>query len=391
MSNKINIADVSLSDLDLDFPVSSIMAYHEPFMEVVGDKLVVGYLADDEHCEDPFVSCDMLGGFHSLIGRQRNLSGEAKEALCLDYHDEPDTEYLNSNPDFDPHIKPLWVNAAAQDHEFKEWAVSTKAESSHPFSDSEAYYKLRAIDVWEASAVPSYDADRVTVHSFSECHNDVLLKAWQDLRMKKLIGDPDLVFLDVYEHGGQHWSVSGGDGQCGFDTSCKAGIWVPGNSELREVLEKRALAYSFGSLTKDINQKYIVQLNPVEGPDKNDPGHSFDSWGPAFSFLKAKAAIQFQTPKGKLVAARRHHEARNVAAEELAGEALETFNAWLAGSCYATVVATFDIAFDEDGELEFTLSDSDECWGYIGDEYAATELASAFQCVTEHLAQKKAA
>lgn len=40
-------------------------------------------------------------------------------------------------------------------------------------------------------------------------------------------GNPDAVFLDVYDHSGQCWSISGGGMQCRWDTSHGAGAWVP--------------------------------------------------------------------------------------------------------------------------------------------------------------------
>lgn len=40
-------------------------------------------------------------------------------------------------------------------------------------------------------------------------------------------GDPDAVMLDVYDHSGQAWSISGGGMQCRWDTSHNAGAWVP--------------------------------------------------------------------------------------------------------------------------------------------------------------------
>lgn len=46
-------------------------------------------------------------------------------------------------------------------------------------------------------------------------------------RDEALSTDEDAVLLDCYDHGSQHWSISGEGMQCRFDTARGAGVWVP--------------------------------------------------------------------------------------------------------------------------------------------------------------------
>lgn len=48
---------------------------------------------------------------------------------------------------------------------------------------------------------------------------------WQ--KIPELTPDKDVVFLDVYRHSNDLWSVSSEGTQCPFDTAQKAGVWVP--------------------------------------------------------------------------------------------------------------------------------------------------------------------
>lgn len=68
------------------------------------------------------------------------------------------------------------------------------------------------------------------------------------------------------------------------------------------------------------------------------------------------------------IKARSHkrHIKYQAAAQELAAECCEQYTAWSNGNCWGVVVVTCNA----DG----TMIDSDECWGYIGSEYAQETL-----------------
>lgn len=60
--------------------------------------------------------------------------------------------------------------------------------------------------------------------------------------------NPDLVWLDLYEHSGQVWSIHGKGCSCQWDTSTGAGVWIPDESLLGcydESRERRAQTLEF--------------------------------------------------------------------------------------------------------------------------------------------------
>lgn len=60
---------------------------------------------------------------------------------------------------------------------------------------------------------------------FEKTMESVLDDMWEEPEFWP--GNPDAVMLDVYDHSGQAWSISGGGMQCRWDTSHNAGAWVP--------------------------------------------------------------------------------------------------------------------------------------------------------------------
>jgi hypothetical protein len=103
-------------------------------------------------------------------------------------------------------------------------------------------------------------------------------ETWRELRKAGLVGDPYVVVLDCYQHGGTSWSVTGQGSSCQWDNARGAGVWVPDDT-LREMLDK---------------------LRESDGFD-----------------------------------------AAKEQAEVYAKEALTVYNEWLAGNCYGAVICVY--------------------------------------------------
>lgn len=65
------------------------------------------------------------------------------------------------------------------------------------------------------------------------------LAMWKAGREAGTVGNPYAVLLDIYEHGGVSYSVSGGGMQCQFDTAHGGAVWVPSEA-LKVELDERA-------------------------------------------------------------------------------------------------------------------------------------------------------
>ncbi|MCL2591562.1 MAG: hypothetical protein FWD67_12015, partial [Betaproteobacteria bacterium] len=68
------------------------------------------------------------------------------------------------------------------------------------------------------------DALQPLVDLFSESEVE---KCWDEARAAGEVGNPLAIYLDIYEHGGVAYSVTGTGFYCPWDTSRGAAVWVP--------------------------------------------------------------------------------------------------------------------------------------------------------------------
>lgn len=376
---------VSIDELDLPFRASCVMDFHDAAIFEVGDRIVVGYLADDEDCENPLESCDGLGKVLSAH-RHSSSHSEMQEALALDSNWEPDLDLIGEHID---EFRPKWIEAAIKDAEFQSWADG-KNESMAAVIDD--YYRFQACSVWEHTMEGFIGGGSADIHHF-DFTEGLREEFWRELRSEGRIGDQDAVVLDCYEHSGVCWSVSGEGMQCAFDTARGGGVWVPDDSA-REEIDRRAGVYAFGRVETNGNWtpgsgklRYIGVVDDTYGGEKSE---EFMHWHEAFGWLQSEVknrALALSRDASERSAQQRRGRER--ASLEIARSTLEEYNDWLNGSCYGIVAATFkNIGTKDDPEWEFV--DSDECWGFIGDDYAMQEAESNAKGVAEHM-QKQAA
>lgn len=360
-----NTPILTLSDLELPFPASYIMEYEDPIFKQAGNKLLVGYLADDNDSSNPLEDSSGLGHVFSAH-RQSSTHAEMQEALGLNSDWDADLDLVEPS-----HLRKAWIDAAAQSDEFKQWANETAGAQARL---DEPYYKRRAQKLWrETAGEYIYNEDCIYSFSFTD---DVRLEVWKDLRAKGLIGTEGTVLLDCYDHGGQVWSLAGHGMQCRWDTSGGAGVWTPDNEAQIEI-NRRSTLYAFGELLDNGNwtrqsgkKRYYVVLDKAFGEEKSP---QFEQWGNAFAWLEQRVKT-LKLPKQKSAKEDLITKGKQRAAQELAQSALDTYNDWLSGNVFGVVVATY-INTNTQENPEWEYENSDECWGYIGSEWAIDALA----------------
>lgn len=361
-----NTPILTLSDLELPFPASYIMEYEDPIFKQAGNKLLVGYLADDNDSSNPLEDSSGLGHVFSAH-RQSSTHAEMQEALGLNSDWDADLDLVEPS-----NLRKAWIAAAVQSEEFQEWANETAGAQARL---DEPYYKRRAEKLWrETGGEYIYNEDCIYSFSFTD---DVRLEVWRDLRAKDLIGTEGKVLLDCYDHGGQVWSLSGSGTQCRWDTSSGAGVWAPDESALEEI-KRRAELYAFGevldngSWTKSSGQKrYYAILDEAYGGEHSQ---QFLQWHEAFDWLEQKVKT-FKLPKQKAMKEQLIQKGKSRAAHEIAESSLQTYNDWLSGNVYAVVVASYTNSGTQESPI-WELESSDECWGYIGSDWAIEALIS---------------
>jgi hypothetical protein len=186
-------------------------------------------------------------------------------------------------------------------------------------------------------------------------------------------GDQDAVLLDLYDHSGVSYSVSGHGMQCRFDTSKGAAVWVP-DEYARDEIERRAEVYKYAyvdttSFCLGRNIKYVMRVQNTGWTKQSDDWRELYKLAQEIARLKKKAG---EPPK---------FNGRRIAALEMAEEACETYTSWCNGDCYGIVIGIYD--------LEGDVVEEDTCWGYVGSEWAEEALEEEFESWVKHLAKEK--
>lgn len=161
-------------------------------------------------------------------------------------------------------------------------------------------------------------------------YHDAIAKAWAS----GCTIAPDVVMLDVYEHGGVCYSVSGNGMQCRWDTSQRAAVWVPD-----ECAKDNLRAHIKHKFNLDPDRTDVKQYNDV---------------------LKSEASTY-------------------------CNGVLKTFNAWLAGDCWGLVVYVINRKTGRRVKVH-----DQEVWGMIGDQYAQEELEQEMLHAVEMVLQMSA-
>ena len=178
--------------------------------EEVNGQIVVAYLVYDEGYED---DCDCMGELLSFHRRSKDI--------------ERGLEALGRTLDFEPDLDAVWVNhesVATQRYikivsQFDGIYEDLKPDFDQDEGESDEEFIKSALaldceDAWSWEDVRDEDAMRA-----------VLTEMWDDPEYHP--GDKDAQLLAVYSHSGEHWSLSGEGMQCRWDTSNRAGTWVP--------------------------------------------------------------------------------------------------------------------------------------------------------------------
>ncbi len=190
--------------------------------------------------------------------------------------------------------------------------------------------------------------------------------AWERARAAGTIGHPLAVLLDIYEHGGVVYSVSGGGMQCRWDTTRRGAVWVPdegAESDIRtNVLRDMGLGDLrwFGTVGSE-DEPPVVRYT-------NDGGRT---WSGAYRTEAAARAAMLEASGLRLdpteLAGRLTGEA-----ERYCRGVLDEYNAWVNGEVYGVAVYVLDRATG----MRIKARD-EEFWGVTGSEHAEGSLEEA--------------
>ena len=326
--------EISLNELPLDFTAAS---HTQSFIHQIRNKVVVGYLSYDEDCRNPIEDCDGEGSI--LQSDYKEQKGDINFALGLDSSDTPDLSLLAKK-----------IVAQLTKDEVDEW-IEQYVDSSSDQNRKSLVDALENTEYWQLS---------------SQVHCAYVDEIWEEEIGAGNIGNPYAVLLDKYEHSGVSWSV-----RSILSDRNPDGVWIP-DEYAKEMIMTHEAVYAFGE---------IIKLHgPTPYHAKLDDGTlsaGFEEAYQAFAWLKNHVGNQEPTAEQRRIGQRR-------AAISVAEQALEQFNRWLAGDCYGIVCATFENIGDEEDPV-WELVSSEECWGFVGSEYAEEEVKALAFCTAEKL------
>lgn len=196
---------------------------------------------------------------------------------------------------------------------------------------------------------------------FSESEAEI---CWDEALAAGEIGNPLAVPLDIFEHGGILYSLTGTGTQCRWDTSRAAAVWVPDDdavdnirsSALSELgLGKVAWFGACGSETDPLHARYSLD------------GETWVGEGMGWKWREAQSQLIGASPKA--FDPKELDSVMQAKAVEYCKGLLSEYNDWINGNVYGVVCYVIDRSTGQvlDGE-------ADECWGYIGQESAEAEL-----------------
>lgn len=364
----IQIHDVTLASgetLELELPVR-LNEWERPeiLVKELPDRIRIGYLAHDDHPEDPLENSVGMGQIHhhprSRYGRR---DSDYFELLGLDGEGEPILDWDKAQglwrdkvmrlPDS---VFELCSAPFAMDADFARMC------KEHLADEEVGDYSLEDMVRWAFRGGLNYegvecrlgDEDLV---AFVEAIEPLLAWDWEEVQQEAWIGRQEgVVMLDAYEHGGIAYSITGHGMQCRWDTSSGIAAWAPDATALEEI-KRRAVVYDHAYIeetgfTLGRGQKFAMHCGEFVK-------HS-DDWGQLWDLAKEMARLR------KAAGAPAQYHGFEIARDEIAGNAVETYNQYVNGDVYGVVTAEY--------ELNGCLISEDSCWGFFGQKWAEDEL-----------------
>lgn len=242
------------TECELSFTPTEYLDVHRA---KVGDKWVIAYCVQDDHYEIDDMIGDCMG---KMIQREmRNNRGNDADVF----------EALGFDRDGNYNLDVIWDKHQAEAsrryvdcvlHEYG--AEATVTEYEERTSD----YERREGETLEQTARRYVTADVDESYGWQyvvneEIMQDVLKEMWDEPAY--FPGDKDALMLDLYDHSGQSWSLSGGGMQCRWDTSRGAGVWVPDDSLRKQLDDDEAKGMDRDAQARKYAKQFLETYNAL--------------------------------------------------------------------------------------------------------------------------------
>ena len=199
-------------------------------LKKVSDSVVlVGYLSHDDDARDPLEHQEGMGKIYSAH-KWSTTKDDMQNALGLDSYWEPDLDRID-----DDAVRSKYAEYYAANMTVAECIQQGRDNNGESNEDFLIRCANEDFDDWRG---------RTYSDAFDEFRTDL----WHEGRKNGTIGTQYAISLDVYDHSGQSFSISGEGMQCRWDTSSGGALWVPDPCCLEHIMskpeaERKACAY----------------------------------------------------------------------------------------------------------------------------------------------------
>ena len=220
---------------------------------------------------------------------------------------------------------------------------------------------LWGVAYWNRMDSKLQDALQPLADLFSESEAE---ECWDEAYAAGEVGNPLAIPLDIYEHGGIAYSVTGTGMNCRWDTSRAAAVWVPDEDAIDNIrsnvfselgIGQVAWFGALGSETDPLHARYSLD------------GSTWVGEGEGWKWREAQDKLVAASTKA--IDRKELNSLMYVKAVEYCKGVLEEYNDWRNGNVYGVVCYVIDRS---NGRV--IKDEEDECWGYLGSQYAEEEL-----------------
>ncbi len=189
-------------------------------------------------------------------------------------------------------------------------------------------------------------------------------KCWDEACAAGEVGNPYAVELDIYEHGGVAYSVSGTGMQCRWDTSRGGAVWVPDEDALDNIRSSVLSELGIGEI------RWFGACGSETDPTHARYSLDGENWiGEGMGWKWREAQNQMIEASAAKIDQKKFHSMMQARAVEYCKGVVDEYNDWVNGNVYGVICYVIDRVT---GEVVDDLET--ECWGFLGSEAAESEL-----------------